>query len=55
MTIYKEKGERNEYTNNRGISLLRIPGKVYDRIITGQLDCTSQSDDGRGGFQKGKR
>lgn len=29
VPVYKEKGDKNEYDNYRGISLLCISGKVY--------------------------
>ena len=34
VPIYKGKGDRSECKNYRGISLLRIPGKAYGRILT---------------------
>ena len=33
ITIYKNKGERNDCNNYRGISLRSIFGKVFDRVI----------------------
>ena len=33
ITIYKNKGERNDYNNYRGISLRSIVGKVFARVI----------------------
>ena len=33
VSLYKGKGDRLEYKNNRGISLLSIQGKVYGRIL----------------------
>ena len=33
ITIYKNKGERNDCNNYRGISLLSIVGKVFARVI----------------------
>ena len=33
ITIYKDKGERNDCSNYRGISLRSIVGKVFARVI----------------------
>ena len=33
ITLYKNKGERNNCNNYRGISLLRIVGKVFARVV----------------------
>ena len=33
VTLYKNKGERSNCNNYRGISLLSIVGKVYDQIL----------------------
>ena len=33
ITLYKNKGERNDCNNYRGISLLSIVGKVFARVI----------------------
>ena len=33
ITLYKNKGDRNDYDNYRGISLLSIVGKVFARVI----------------------
>ena len=33
ITLYKNKGERNDCYNYRGISLLNIVGKVFARVI----------------------
>ena len=32
VTLYKTKGDRSDCNNYRGISLLRIVGKLFDRI-----------------------
>ena len=37
ITLYKNKGERSDCNNYRGISLLSIVGKVYARVILGRL------------------
>ena len=36
-TIYKNKGERNDYNNYRGISLRSIVGKVFARVLVMRL------------------
>ena len=33
ITLYKNKGERNDCNNYRGISLLSIVGKIFARVI----------------------
>ena len=37
ITLYKNKGEKNDYNNYRGISLLSIVGKVFARVILMRL------------------
>ena len=37
ITLYKNKGERSDCNNYRGISLLSIVGKVYACVILGRL------------------
>jgi len=37
VTLYKNKGERSDCNNYRGISLLSIVGKVYARVILTRL------------------
>ncbi len=32
--LYKCKSSRSDYSNYRGINLLSVPGKVYERILT---------------------
>ena len=33
ITLYKNKGERSDCNNYRGIALLSIVGKVYARVL----------------------
>ena len=33
LPLYKRKGERSECSNNRGISLLSVVGKLYRRVL----------------------
>ena len=44
--LYKSKEERTEYSNYRGISLLKVVGKIYIRKVTKSL-----IDDGQGGYR----
>jgi len=37
VTLYRNKGERSDCSNYRGISLLSIVGKVYARVILTRL------------------
>ena len=37
VSLYKNQGERNDCNNYRGISLLIIVGKVFDRVILMRL------------------
>ena len=37
VTLYKNKGERSDCNNYRGISLLSIVGKVFVRVILVRL------------------
>ncbi len=53
---YKGKGNREEYNNCRGISLLSVPGKIYGRILNERMmKVTDKSvGDEQGSFQKGR-
>ena len=51
VPLYRGKGERNEFKNYRGISLLSVDGKIYtgilvDRVrrVTGGLIDYKQGD-----------
>ena len=37
ITLYKGKGDKDESTNYRRISLLSVPGNVYDKILKGRV------------------
>ena len=37
IPLYKNKGERNECMNYRGISLLSVVGKIYAGILINSL------------------
>ena len=56
LPLYKSKGERNEFKNYRGISLLSVVGKIYVGIlvyrvckVTGDL-----TDNEQGSFRAGR-
>ena len=55
VPLYKVKGERTEYRNNRGISLLSVFGKIYAGIIVHRVrkGTGSLTDDEQGGFSGG--
>ncbi len=56
VPLYKEKGNREECNNYRGISLLSMPGKIYGRILNKRMmKITGKSvGDAQGGFWKGR-
>ncbi len=56
VSLYKGKGNREEYNNYRGISLLSVPGKIYGTILNERMmNITDKSvGDEQGGFWKGK-
>ncbi len=56
VPLYKGKGNKDECTNYRGISLLSVPGKLYGRILTERLMQVTEIkvSDEQGGFRKGK-
>lgn len=37
VSLYKNRGERSNYNNYRGISLLSVVGKVFTRVILVRL------------------
>ncbi len=50
-----QEGRREEYDNYRGISLLRVPGKIYGRILNERMmTITGNSVGDKQGFWKGK-
>ncbi len=54
VLLYKRKGNREEYKNYRGISLLSVPGKIYGRILNERMmKITDKSvGDEQGSFWK---
>ena len=51
--LYKSKEERTEYSNYRGISLLKVVGKIYAGILVDRIRKVTKSliDDGQGGYR----
>ena len=43
VTLYKDKGDRNDCSNYRGISLLSVVGKVFGRVALPRLQILSES------------
>ena len=56
ITLYKNKGERNECNNYRGISLLSIVGKVFARVILMRLQKLAERiyPESQCGFRAGR-
>ncbi len=56
MPLYKDKGNKDECNNYRGIRLLSVPGKIYGRILTERLMQITEKkvNDEQRGFRKGK-
>ncbi len=56
VPLYKGKGKREECNNYRGISLLSVPGKIYERILNERMmKITDKSvGDEQGGSRKGR-
>ena len=56
VPLYKGKGDPLECKNNRGISLLSVPGKLYGRILIDRVVENSEGQIGeeQSGFRKGR-
>ena len=56
ITLYKNKGERSDCNNYRGISLLSIVGKVYARVILSRLQKLAERvyPESQCGFRAGR-
>ena len=55
VPLYKGKGERTEYNNYKGITLLSVVGKIYAGILVdrGRKVTGAFIDDEQGGFRSG--
>ena len=56
VTLYKNKGERSDCNNYRGISLLSIVGKVYARVLLVRLQALAERvyPESQCGFRAGR-
>ena len=56
VPLYKGKGERTEYNNYRGISLLNVVGKIYAGILVDSVSRVTGDliDDEQGGIRAGR-
>lgn len=56
VTIYKNKGDRSDCNNYRGISLLSIVGKVYARVLLNRLQLLADRvyPESQCGFRTGR-
>ena len=43
VPLYKGKGERTDYINNRGISFLSVVGKMYAGILVDRVRKVTES------------
>ncbi len=56
VPLYKGKGDKYECTNFRGISLLSVVGKVYDKVLIKSVREGTEGGicDEQGGFRRGR-
>ncbi len=56
VPLFKGKGNKFECSSFRGISLLSVVGKVYERILVERIRCGTESVVGeeQSGFRKGR-
>ena len=56
VPLYKGKGERTEYKNYRGISLLTVVGKIYAGILVDKVCRVTEGliEDEQGDFRSGR-
>ena len=47
MPLYKRKGDKYECSNSRGISLLRVVGKLYGSALIERIRAGTQSAIGK--------
>ena len=56
MQLYKNKGDRSECDNHRGISLLNIIGKIFSRILLPRVQILGEHiyPESQCGFRQGR-
>ena len=56
IPLYKGKGERTDYKNYRGVSLLSVVEKIYARTLIDRVRRVTGGliDDKQGGFRAGR-
>ena len=56
VTLYKNKGDRSDCNNYRGISLLSIVGKAFARVVLARLQVLAQQvyPESQCGFRAGR-
>ncbi len=56
VPLHKDKGNKDECNSYRGISLLRVPCKIYGKVLTERLMSVTEKkvSDEQGNFRKGK-
>ncbi len=54
--LYKGKGDKQEFSNYRGISLLSVVGKLYGRVLIHRIWRGTEKSirDQQGGFRQGR-
>ena len=56
ITVYKNKGDRSDCTNYRGISVLSITGKAFTRVVLNKLQTLAERvySEAQCGFRAGR-
>ena len=52
VSVYKLRGERNEWGNYEGIRILRIPGMLYDKVLVSRLAELKRVAEQQGGLKR---
>src|SRR5215469_17919809 len=56
VRMYKGRGNKSEYGSYRGISMMSVVGKLYERVVIDRVKNLTESLVGeeQGGFRKGR-